>query len=186
VVILAGPNGAGKSTSAPRLLRGLLTLNDFVNADTIASGLSAFAPDSAAFEAGKVMLNRIHELGRQRRSFAFETTLSSRTLRPWLVQLAADGYFVRLAYLWLPTPDLCVARVAQRVSVGGHSIPEETIRHRYDRSLHNFFHHYRPLLNHWKFYNNEDKLKLIASGAWKGETLVRDKMLWMRIKGKYG
>ena len=81
LVILAGPNGAGKSTAAPELLQGALGVNEFVNADVIARGLSAFDPDSAAIGAGRVMLSRVRELAEQRVSFAFETTLASRTFR---------------------------------------------------------------------------------------------------------
>ena len=56
VIVIAGPNGAGKSTTAPVLLKGTLGLTEFVNADVIAQGLSAFQPESAAFHAGRVML----------------------------------------------------------------------------------------------------------------------------------
>ena len=63
VVILAGPNGAGKTTSSKRLLSGTLHVQEFANADEIARGLSVFNPESAAFEAGRVMLRRLKELG---------------------------------------------------------------------------------------------------------------------------
>jgi predicted ABC-type ATPase len=86
VVVLAGPNGAGKSTAAPALLRGRLGVTEFVNADTIAHGLSAFSPEHAAIEAGRIMLARLRQLASQRRDFAFETTLASRTFAPRLVE----------------------------------------------------------------------------------------------------
>jgi predicted ABC-type ATPase len=82
VVVLAGPNGAGKSTAAPALLQGALAVNEFVNADVIARGLSAFDPAAVAIAAGRVMLGRLRELAGQRASFAFETTLASRTFAP--------------------------------------------------------------------------------------------------------
>jgi predicted ABC-type ATPase len=123
VVILAGPNGAGKSTVAPALLHGALAVNEFVNADVIASGLSAFDPESAAIAAGRVMLSRIRELASQRVNFAFETTLASRSFAPWLRQLATSGYAVHLVYLWLPSADFAVERVAERVRAGGHNVP---------------------------------------------------------------
>lgn len=59
IIIIAGPNGAGKSTLAPLLLRDKLKLTEYVNADTIALGLSAFAPEKAAMEAGRVMVRRL-------------------------------------------------------------------------------------------------------------------------------
>ena len=92
VVVIAGPNGAGKSTVAPAVLRNALLVNEFVNADTIAAGLSAFSPEAVAVTAGRVMLERIRKLARERRDFAFETTLSSRTFAPSLRKLQSQGY----------------------------------------------------------------------------------------------
>src|SRR5689334_11335878 len=62
VVILSGPNGSGKTTCAPRLLRGLMKVSEFVNADSIAQGLSAFAPETVAIAAGRLILTRLQEL----------------------------------------------------------------------------------------------------------------------------
>lgn len=56
VIVIAGPNGAGKSTLAPALLRDTFGILEYVNADTIAEGLSAFAPEDASFDAGRVKL----------------------------------------------------------------------------------------------------------------------------------
>ena len=78
IVVIAGSNGAGKSTTAPAILRDALKIHEFVNADTIAAGLSAFSPESVALAAGRIMLARVHELAREGRDFAFETTLASR------------------------------------------------------------------------------------------------------------
>jgi predicted ABC-type ATPase len=74
VIVLAGPNGAGKTTAAPRLLRDKSRVRQFVNADTLALGLSGFDAESAALTAGRIMLHRLHELAEERSSFAFETT----------------------------------------------------------------------------------------------------------------
>ena len=79
VVVIAGPNGAGKTTLSPFLLRDKLGLLDYINADPIALGLSAFDPGSVAIEAGRVMLERLDDLTGQRRTFAFETTLAARS-----------------------------------------------------------------------------------------------------------
>ena len=79
VIVIGGPNGAGKSTIAPLILRDYLAIPDFVNADQIAAGLSAYNPEAAAFEAGRIMLRRLQELAESGKSFAFESTLSSRT-----------------------------------------------------------------------------------------------------------
>ena len=139
VVVLAGPNGAGKSTAAPALLQGTLGVTEFVNADDIARGLSAFNAERAALPAGRVMLARLHELARRRMSFAFETTLASRSFAPWLTGLKRDGYSIHMLFLWLPSADFALDRVADRVRMGGHSVPAETVRRRYRAGIRNFF-----------------------------------------------
>ena len=128
VVVLGGPNGAGKSTAAPRLLRGSLRVEEFVNADTLAQGLSAFRPENAAVEAGRIMLARLDYLESLRKSFAFESTLSSRSLARRLARLKEHAYTVHIVYLWLPTVELALARVAERVRAGGHDVPADAVR----------------------------------------------------------
>ena len=146
VIVLAGPNGAGKTTAAPRLLRDTLGVVEFVNADVIAQGLAGFDPDSAALEAGKIMFERIRSLADQRRSFAFETTLASRSLAPWIGRLVEAGYRFRLIFLWLLSPDMAVERVRDRARLGGHKIPANTIRRRYERGLKTSF----PFTDQWQ------------------------------------
>lgn len=175
VVVVAGPNGAGKSTVAPDLLQTGLGVSVFVNADTIAAGLSVFAPQAAAFQAGRIMLARLKDLARQRQSFAFETTLASRTFAPWLRGLIADGYLLHVEFLWLSSPDLAVSRVADRVRLGGHDVPEPTIRRRYAAGLKNFWHTYRLLATTCRVYDNsapgETRLLAYADAGSPGTVL---------------
>lgn len=165
-IVLAGCNGAGKTTAARTLLADALHVTTYVNADVIAQGLSGFNPESAAFEAGRIMLERLHRLAEQRASFAFETTLAGKAYARWLTQLRRRGYVVHLAYFWLDSADLAVARVAQRVRTGGHNIPETTVRQRYRRSVLNCFRLYRPIVNSWEVYDNskEGMPTLVAHG----------------------
>jgi predicted ABC-type ATPase len=121
--VIAGPNGAGKTSSAPELLRDAVGVPSFVNADVIAEGLSGFRPQEAAFEAGRIMLMRARELAARRVDFALESTLSGRTLHRFLNRLAAIGYERHLFYLWLPSPDMAVARVKGRVQAGATTFP---------------------------------------------------------------
>ena len=100
------------------------------------------------------MLNRIHELAQARTDFAFETTLASRSFAPWLSQLQRNGYAIHLIYLWLPSADLAVGRIAERVRHGGHDVPEPIIRRRYENSLRNFFNLYRPFADSWLMLDN--------------------------------
>jgi hypothetical protein len=82
--IIAGCNGAGKTTASFTILPEMLNCKEFVNADNIAAGLSPFNPESVAMEAGRLMLLRIHELMRSGVDFAFETTLPTGVMFPWL------------------------------------------------------------------------------------------------------
>jgi len=133
VIVIGGPNGAGKSTIAPLVLSGTLAVTEFVNADVIAQGLSAFQPEREATQAGRIMLRRLDELAAAREDFAFETTLASRTFAPWIRRIRGQGYQFHLAYVWLPDAELAVTRVGMRVKSGGHYVPDETVRRRYRR-----------------------------------------------------
>jgi predicted ABC-type ATPase len=185
VIVIAGPNGAGKSTTAPVLLKGTLGVTEFVNADVIAQGLSAFQPESAAFHAGRVMLERLHYLTKERVDFAFETTLASRSFAPWIAKLKQSGYTFHLVFLWLPSADFAVARVAERVRMGGHDVPEETIRRRYNKGIENFFRLYRPLSVTWRIYDNSEPSwpRIIADGRGDANETIYDPNTWSLIRG---
>jgi predicted ABC-type ATPase len=187
VVVLGGPNGAGKSTAAPRLLRGSLKVDEFVNADTLAQGLSAFRPEDVAFEAGRIMLNRLDDLEAQGRSFAFESTLASQSLVRRLTRLNAHGYRIHVVFLWLPSADLAVARVAERVRTGGHDVPLDDVRRRFVRGRRNFFTLYRPLAHTWRLYDSSSIRgpRLVASGRAQGTTRVRDQQTWRLAAEEY-
>lgn len=186
VVVLGGPNGSGKSTAAPRLLRGSLRVEEFVNADTLAQGLSAFRPEDVALDAGRIMLRRLGELEEQRKSFAFEATLASQALARRLARLKTHGYAVHIVFLWLPTADLAIARVAERVRAGGHDVPSDAVRRRFSRGLHNFFTIYRPIADTWRLYDGSSIRgpRLVASGGIRTETRVRDRETWRVASGE--
>lgn len=184
IIVIAGPNGAGKSTTAPALLRGTLQVKEFVNADVIAQGLSAFQPEAAAFHAGRVMLERLHYLAKERVNFAFETTLASRTFAPWIAQLLQTGYDCHIVFLWLPSADFAVERVAERVRLGGHNVPEDVARRRYRAGIGNFFELYQSLAATWRFYDNSAPAgpRLIAAGEGQETHVITDMNTWSRIK----
>jgi len=187
VVVIAGPNGAGKSTTAPAILRDALKVHEFVNADTIAAGLSAFSPESVALAAGRILLDRVHELAREGRDFAFETTLASRTFAPWLRGLQANGYKFHLVYLCLPTVELAVARVAERVRRGGHAVSEDVVRRRYDRSLDNFFNLYSQFASSWVMMDNSIRRRprTIAKRSIGQVTRVFNADQWSAFRAQY-
>ncbi len=186
VILLAGPNGAGKSTAAPDLLHGALHVDEFVNADVIARGLSAFNPEGAALDAGRVMLTRLKELAAQRKNIAFESTLASRTFAPWIRELKKTGYRFHLFYFWLPTPETCVNRVHRRKILGGHTVPAETVHRRYHSGLRNFFELYAPIAVNWQFFDNTDKPRvLIASGGEGIEEKIFNVDVWAKLRAEY-
>jgi len=188
IIIIAGPNGAGKSTAAPALLSETLEITEFVNADAIAQGLSAFAPEKVAFRAGRIMLERLQQLAEERVNFAFEITLATRSFAPWIANLRSTGYLFHLVFLWLPNPELAIARVQARVRQGGHDVPETTIRRRYHAGLSNFFQLYRPLADTWRFYDNSNTLvyRLIASGNSNENEEIYDNEIWETIVRQLG
>lgn len=185
VVILAGPNGAGKSTAAPALLQRTLRVSEFVNADVIAGGLSAFSAAGVAIEASEIMLRRIRALAEQRANFAFETTLAGRTLAPWLAQLHLAGYRSSLVFLGLPNAEMAIARVRERVRSGGHSVPDDTIRRRHRLGLSNFHNRYLPIVDHWRLYDGSSASgpALVASGSPSRRTRVYNAALWRHFGG---
>jgi predicted ABC-type ATPase len=184
VIVIGGPNGAGKSTIAPAIIERAFGRIEFVNADTIARGLSGLDPDRQAFAAGRIMLRHIRNLAAARRSFAFETTLASRTFAPFLRRLIGDGGRVHLVYVWVRSPEIAVQRVLARVASGGHSVPEETIRRRYDRSINNFFELYRPLSWSWEVIDNSSpgRPTIIAVKGQDEDMIIRDLPAWQAME----
>ena len=153
ILIIAGPNGAGKTSFAGEFLPNEAGCPEFVNADLIAAGLSPFQPDQVAFAAGRVMLDRIGELVGAGKSFAFETTLSSRCYLRLIPRWEAVGYRVKLYFLKLPDAEFAIRRVELRVRLGGHHIPEAVIRRRFERGWKNFQKGYQGLVDEWSVYD---------------------------------
>ena len=154
IIIIAGPNGAGKTTFARDFLPAEANTLRFINADLIAAGLAPFNPESAAFKAGRLMLEEIDECVLAGNSFAFETTLSGRAYLKKIAMWQKLGYQVKLWFLSLPNEDAAVSRVALRVAQGGHNIPEDVIRRRFKAGLENFQNGYRNLVDSWAFYDS--------------------------------
>ena len=188
VVIIGGPNGAGKSTLAPVLLRDTFGLLEFVNADTISAGLSAFNTEAVALDAGRVMLTRLRELAAHKQSFAFESTLATRSYAPWISRLAQEGYEFHLLFLWLKNVELAIQRVAERVRSGGHSVSDDIIRRRYRRGLENLSQLYLPIADSWVVYDNSSAgyPLLIATGERARASTVICHDVWQDMIGSKG
>ena len=165
--IISGCNGAGKTTASYSVLPDILDCKEFVNADEIARGLSPFQPEKVAIEAGRIMLNRIHELMVNKIDFAFETTLSSKSYRNLVKEAQLNGYFVTLVYFWLNSVDLAIERVDGRVATGGHSIPEDTIRRRYNSGIKNLSRIYLPICDSWMIFDNSEHPPLLVANGFQ-------------------
>jgi len=180
--VIAGPNGAGKTTFAREFLPHFAKCSEFVNADLIAGWLSPFSAAGAAIEAGRIMLRRVSELSAQRRDFAFETTLSGRGYLSLFRRMKRRGYRIHLLYLWLPSAELAVQRVQDRVRHGGHNVPEPDVRRRFGRGLRNLFSEYRPLLDAWTILDNSGEEPKLIAHEQAGRLQVFDSMLFREIE----
>jgi len=184
VIVLAGPNGAGKSTAAAHLIPDSI---EYVNADEIAKRLDSYPSRDADMIAGRLVLTRLDELERFRSDFAVETTLSGLSLAARLTVLRNAGYLFRLIFLWTPSAEFSIARVAARVRAGGHDIPEATIRRRYKAGQINFFQRYRPLADKWEVYNSTMVLPtLVAEGTMNVVESVADEQVWAKLRSGGG
>ena len=161
--IIAGCNGAGKTTASFTILPEIWHCKEFVNADEIARGLSPLNPESVAIQAGRIMLERIDELLEQGKNFSIETTLASRSYVQLVRRAQSLGYTVNLLFFWLNSPEVAIQRVAKRVSEGGHNIPTDVIRRRYQLGLSNFFNLYKDVVDTWTLVDNASNPRQVVA-----------------------
>ncbi|MBR5104755.1 MAG: zeta toxin family protein [Bacteroidales bacterium] len=180
--IISGCNGAGKTTASYSLLPEMLDCKEFVNSDEFAKSLSPFDPSQASIQASRYMLMKVRYLLKRNEDFAVETTLATRTLLK-IVKAAQDaGYTVTLLYFWLNSPELAIARVKARVEAGGHNIPEETIRRRYNVGIDYFFNIYAPISERWILADNSQiPFRVIAEGSKNDVINIKDEETYKKI-----
>jgi predicted ABC-type ATPase len=169
VFIIAGPNGSGKTTFARMFLPEYVNCPNFVNADLIAQGLAPFDPQNAAMKAGKLVLQQIDDYAARGVDFAFETTLSGRSYATIFEELKAKDYVLHLFFLWIPSPELAIARIKDRVAGGGHHVPAGDVRRRFVRGIRNFFRLYEPLLDSWMLFDNSQTKPLLIARSSNGD-----------------
>ena len=182
VVIIGGPNGAGKTTAATTLLPKHLDIREFVNADEIARGLSPFNPEGRSRAAGRLMIQRIHELIGRGESFGFETTCSGRAPAQTLLKCRDAGYRLTLIFLWLPSAKEALRRVARRVAQGGHRVQNDIVIRRYATGLKNLQRLYLPIADIAYIYDNTDHGGILIAERQPGQDLVVcDDRRWRHI-----
>jgi predicted ABC-type ATPase len=185
IFIIAGCNGAGKTTASYTILPEILSCDEFVNADEIARGLSPFRPERAGIQAGRLMLGRIRALMKSEQDFGFETTLATKSYKNLILDSQKRGYTVTLLFFWLSSQNLAVKRVETRVKEGGHHIPEDVIRRRYENGLNNFFNIFKELVDDWMFIDNSGAPhEIIAEGA-KDNEEIGNIEVWRNLIEKY-
>lgn len=182
VYIIAGPNGSGKTTFANMFLPDYVKCPNFVNADLIAQGLAPFQPRAAAIKSGKLVLQQIHEYADRGVDFAFETTLAGKSYVNLLTALKARGYASHLFFLWIPGPELAMARIKDRVAEGGHHVPAVDIRRRFVRSINNFFTLYKSMFDSWMLFDNSKAKPVLIAKKRGGHREVVNEELFQTIQ----
>ncbi|HEY5912055.1 MAG TPA: zeta toxin family protein [Verrucomicrobiae bacterium] len=180
--IFAGPNGAGKTTFATKFLPVYADCRNFVNPDLLARAFSPFDPDAGMLRAGRAVLERIGEFTITRTDFAFETTLSGRAYVPRLRRVKKVGFRLHMFYLWIPSPDLALLRIRDRVESGGHNVPEHDVRRRFGRTRSNLFTLYRPLLDTLHFFDNSSDTPRLIFKDDAGRITINDAALYQRLR----
>ena len=128
------------------------------------------------------MLQRIDDLLKKDHDFAFETTLSTRSFTVFVEKAKASGFTVSLLFFWLSSVELAKSRVAQRVSEGGHHIPEEVIERRYRRGLQNLFDLYLPICDQTLFFDNSEQKPNLIFKKWRNVPIeIYDRKLFNQI-----
>ena len=145
--------------------------------------MSPFQPEKVAFESGRIMLNRIDELLKENESFAFETTLSTRSYKNKIKTAREKGYTITLLFFWLQNVELAKERVKIRVSEGGHNIEPEVIERRYLNGIKNLFEIYFPIVDGLLIFDNsEGKHELLAIKTIDGQLNIIDELKFKNLK----
>lgn len=134
VLMIAGPNGSGKTTLTNQLRADGVDLGHYVNPDEIAKTLEG-AYGARVREAQQIAADERQACLEAGRSFSFETVMSHPSKIEVLREAKTRGFRTALYFVATESPSLNVARVAQRVLLGGHDVPEDRIRQRYVRTL---------------------------------------------------
>ena len=180
--IISGCNGSGKTTASYTLLPDMLNCNQFVNSDEFAKSLSPFDPSAASVSASRYMLMKYHFLLNRNQDFGIETTLATRSLLNMVKDAQAGGYEVTILYLWLNSPDIAIERVRNRVSAGGHNIPDDVIRRRYLVGLQYLFKYYIPACDRWIIADNSQPPFTVVAEGTQLSCTIKDPETYERIR----
>ena len=183
--IIAGSNGAGKTTFATEFLPLYANCRNFINPDLLARAFSPFDPDAGMLRAGRTVLERIVEFTQAGSDFAFETTLSGRTYVQLLRGVKKAGFRLHMFYLWIPSAELALLRIRDRVDSGGHNVLDRDVRRRFGRTLRNLYLLYRPLLDTLHFFDNSSHSPRLIFKDDAGKTTINDAALYQRLRQEF-
>lgn len=171
--LVAGPNGVGKTTYAFRHIRQVSGSARFVNLDEIARGLSPLEPDDGRLAAARIALVQIGNwldaapagTAALRKPFTIETTLAGLTHLRTIARARAADWQVGMLYFAVKDVEICLQRIARRVSEGGHDVPEVDARRRFARSSANFA-RYVCAVDFWRVFDNThlDRPSVVSEG----------------------
>ena len=176
VIVVAGPNGSGKTTFAREYLRDS-EISEYISADAIAERLVSDPADldSVKLQAGRLFFEEIQRLIEVEKDFVVEVTLAGKGFARILSRLKRAGYTVAIVFIFLKSAEMCVARVRNRVSAGGHHVPTEDVVRRFYRSKHNFWYIYRNMVDEWYlFYNSVEHFQEVAIGTDNQVTVINE------------
>lgn len=165
--IIAGPNGVGKTTYAFRHIRAVSGTTRFVNLDEVARGLSPLEPQAGQRRAARVALDLMRALIDERRTFSLETTLAGRTHLQTIERARSAGFATNLLFFVVRSPEICLARIARRVSEGGHDVPEADVHRRFERAVRNL-QDYVEAVDLWRVLDNNGRRPAVVAEGRQG------------------
>jgi len=125
--------------------------------------------------------HRLNFMADRGTDFGFETTLSGKSYVHLLRDLKSRGYRIYLYFLWVDNIDIALGRVADRVRRGGHNVPGNIVRRRFNRGLPNLFNLYRPLLDLWVIFDNSTDHPVMIACEEDGDLEIIDAVLFSKI-----
>jgi predicted ABC-type ATPase len=182
LIIIGGANGSGKTTFAREIIADLGI--KYLGADEIATEIDKRNPENVAIESARVFSQRLSESIEKGESLIVESTLSGVSLKKFLVRARAKDFKIRVYFVYLDSAELCVKRIASRVALGGHHVPPDDVRRRFERSNKNFWNIYKELADKWSLiFNAGDNFQPIVAGDEKG-VIIFDEVRygqWLRM-----